>query len=641
MLPLRLLYHRRAGLAGSTTLMKKVRAPYSLVVLFVLFVMMVQARLWAPRWDTHNVLAILSWDVMGYYLYLPAQFIYHDLSHLAFIPDILHTYNPTASFYQAFQVPGAPANTFVMKYPCGLAVLLTPFFWLGHWAAAAWHYPQDGFSAPYQVAIAFGGLLYALLGLGVLRRVLLHFASDAVTTIVLLVLVLGTNYLQYSIFDAAMPHNFLFTLYALLLLGTLHWHARPRRWLAAAIGLLLGLLVLCRPSEAVAVLLPVLWGVGSVAALRAKVALLRSRWPDVALLVLFGVIGILPQLLYWKWATGHFIVYSYEEQGFSFLRPHTWQVLFSFRKGWLIYTPLMLLPLAGLVVLWRQNRGVAVPVLAYFLLNLWVVSAWDIWWYGGSIGQRALVQSYAALSIPFAYLLGWALAPARRTAFVGLALAAAMLLLVDLNLFQHWQYMQAIIHAEDMNRPYYWAVFNKVSPTQDDYSVLDTGKRLPKPLDRYDRKMLGELDFNEQPVAAETGISADRGYFSAQSYRSDAARNYSPTLTIPLTAENLLRGSWLRASVQVFADYGAWGNKLVLSVERDGKAIEWEQIRLQNPGSVDGRWNQFWLDAPLTDEARPGDVLKVFVLNEQGSGCYLDDLQVEQLTLKTGWLAVE
>jgi hypothetical protein len=571
---------------------------------------------------------------MGYYLYLPAQFIYHDLSHLAFIPDILREYNPTTSFYQAFQVPGAPEGTFVMKYTCGLAVLLTPFFWLGHWAAGFWQYPQDGFSAPYQIAIAFGGLFYALLGLAVLRRVLLRYCSDIITTVVLTLLVLGSNYLQYAVFDTAMPHNFLFTLYALLLLCTISWHERPRRWLAAVIGLLIGLAILIRPSEGVAILLPLLWGVSSLEAARRKVQLLWARWPDVLLLGGFLFLGVLPQLLYWKWATGNFLVYSYEEQGFNFLRPHLLQVLFSFRKGWLTYTPLMVLPLLGLLILWRRNRGVAVPLLTYLLINLWIVSAWDIWWYGGSIGQRALVQSYAALSLPLAYLLTWATEARRRTT-VGVVLGAVLVLLVDLNLFQHWQYMQSIIHTEDMNQPYYWAVFNKVRPTQDDYAIMDTGKRLPFAIDRYERQTMGKLHFDDQPVSDETGISAEQGYYSKQSYRSDATRNYSPTLTIPLTRENIPSGHWVRASVQVYSDFGAWGNKLVMSVERDGKALQWENVRLENPGSVARRWNQVWLDAPFTDEARPGDVLKVFVLNERGAGCYLDDVQVEVLTLRS------
>ena len=610
--------------------------PYSLIALLVLFLLMVQARLWAPYWDTRNVQAILTWDAMGYYLYLPAQFIYHDLSQMHFVADIMREYGPSGSFYQAAQVPGGPEGHLVMKYTCGLAILWTPFFWLGHWAAGWLHYPQDGFSAPYQIAIAFGGLLCGLLGLGLLRRVLLRYYSDVLTTLVLVTLVLGSNYFQYAVFDAAMAHSALFTLYALLLWLTVRWHERPTRPGALAIGLTLGLMVLIRPSEAVAAVLPVLWGVGSVAAARQKTALLITRWPDVLLLGLGGVLGALPQALYWKWATGHFLFYSYGDQHFSFLHPHTWDVLFSFRKGWLIYSPLLLLPLAGLLVMWRRHRAVAVPVLAFFLLNLWVVSAWDIWWYGGSLGQRALVQSYAVLALPWAAAVAWLLEPARRP-LVRVAAAVATVLLVDLNLFSHWQYMRSIISPEEMNRRYFFAVFNKTMPTQADYNLLDVKVHLPHPERDYRPQSLGKLDFESQAPDPATGISADMGYYSRQSFHADAAHAFGPAVALPLGAAGLQPGQFVRASCRVFSDYGAWGNKLVLSVDRANKPVLWEAIRLQNNLSLNHGWNRVYFDVPLPADARPDDVLKVYVLSENASSCYIDDVQVELMKPAAEW----
>lgn len=610
--------------------------PYSLLAILILFLLMVQARLWAPYWDTHNVQAILTWDAMGYYIYLPAHFIYHDMGHMAFASDIMREYNPSSSFYQAFQVPGAAEGELVTKYTGGLALLWTPFFFLGHWSAGWFDYPQDGFSAPYQVAIAFGGLLFALLGLGLLRRVLLRYFSDVVTTLVLVLLVLGSNYFQYAVFDAAMAHNYLFTGYALLLWLSIRWHEQPTWGRAFAIGLTLGVLVLIRPSEAVAAVIPLLWGVGSLTAARAKLALLRTRWPDVLLLVLGGIIGVLPQPLYWHWATGHFLFYSYGDQHFSFLRPHLWDVLFSFRKGWLIYSPLLLLPLAGLVVLWRSNRALAVPVLAFFLLNLWVVSAWDIWWYGGSIGQRALVQSYAALALPWGAVVAWLLAAERRPA-LRVAAVAVVVLLVDLNLFQHWQYMRSIINPEEMNRRYYFAVFNKTMPTQSDYALLDVKTHLPQSERHYQPQVLGKLDFENQPTDAATGISADMGYYSRQSFHADAAHAYGPALNIKLATANLAAGQYVRASCRVFSDYGAWGNKLVMSVERAGKTVAWNAIRLQNNLSLNRAWNQVYFDVPLPADALPDDVLKVYVLSENGSGCYIDEVQADLMKLKTSW----
>lgn len=619
----------------SAAILRRSARPYSLITILVLFVLMVQARLWAPYWNTHNVLAILTWDAMGYYLYLPAQFIYDDLSYLRFIPDILREYGPTGSFYQAYQVPGGPEGALVMKYPIGLAILETPFFFLGHWAAGLWGYKQDGFSAPYQVAIAFGGMTYALLGLGILRRVLLRFFSDAVTAVTLALLVLGTNYLQYSVFDTAMAHTYDFTLYALLIWATIHWHERPRRWLAAAIGLLVGLLILTRPSEAVAVLLPLLWGISSKETARRKLQLLLQRWPDVLLLGLFVFLGVLPQLLYWKWATGSFIVYSYQEQTFSFLRPHTWPVLFSFRKGWLIYTPLMAVALAGLVVLWRRYRSIALAITGYFVINLWVVSAWDVWWYGGSIGQRALVQSYAALSLALAALLTWAFQPQRRQRAAWL-LAPLLVLLVDLNLFQHWQYMYGYIHAEEMTKKYYWAIFNKTKPTQDDFSLLDVKTRIQQVTDTYARKDLGTLNFEGQPVSDSTGITNERGFESAQAYRAEPKRQYGPALTLKLGDAGLQPGQWVRASCRVYSEWGAWNNKLVMSLERNGKALQWNGVKLQNSLSVSKAWNEVWFDVPLAPEAQPGDELRVYVLNESGAPALIDNIRLELLTPTEG-----
>ena len=602
------------------------RAPWSLGALLVLFVLMVQVRMWVPNWDTHNVLAILSWDSMGYYLYLPAHFIYHDLGHQAFAADIMREYGPSSSFYQAFQVPGAPAGQLVMKYTMGLAVLETPFFWLGHWAAGWLGYPQDGFSAPYQVAIAFGGMLYALLGMGLLRRVLLRYFSDVVVALVLVTLLLGSNFLEYAVFDVAMTHNYLFAGYALLLWGTVRWHERPSGVGAFAIGLTLGLLVLIRPSEAVAAVVPVLWGVGSLAAIRQKLALLRQRWADVLLLGLGGLLGALPQALYWHWATGHWLFYSYGDQHFSFLKPHLLKVLFSFRKGWLVYSPLLILVLAGFVPLWRRHRGLAVPALAYFLLNLWVVSAWDIWWYGGSLGQRALVQSYAVLGLPWAAAVAWLLAPGRARLWPAAA-AVATVLLIDLNLLQHWQIQNSIIDAEDMNRRYYFAIFGKISPTQADYAQLDVPASLPRAERHYHPRQLGKVDFDQLPVDGATGISAEQGYYSRQAYHAEGSRAFSPALTLPLGATGLRGGDYVRAACQVFSDYGAWGNKLIMTVERNGQNLAWYGARLQNPGCQNRTWNHLYFDAPLPAEVQPTDVLKVYTINENGAGCFVDDLE--------------
>ena len=167
--------------------------------------------------------------------------------------------------------------------------------------------------------------------------------------------------------------------------------------------------------------------------------------------------------------------------------------------------------------------------------------------------------------------------------------------------------------------------------------LLDSPHQLPGSIKNYQPRLLGKLGLDDQPVSDATGITADAGYRSRQSYRTGPARPYSPTLALRLGQANLTGGQWVRGSVWVYSEYGAWGQKLVVSVERAGKTVQWENVRLQNALSVAQRWTPVWLDVPLPADARPDDVLKVFVLNENGSPCYLDDVQAEALEPKIGW----
>ena len=116
---------------------------------------------------------------------------------LGFIDEIFSSYQPASSFYHAVEQAD---GQFVMKYPIGMAILYLPFFFIGHLFALLSDYPADGFSWPYQFAISMGGIVYAVIGLFVMRKVLLKYFSDLVTALVLGIIVLATNYLQLCLF---------------------------------------------------------------------------------------------------------------------------------------------------------------------------------------------------------------------------------------------------------------------------------------------------------------------------------------------------------------------------------------------------------------------------------------------------------
>src|SRR5436190_24216876 len=101
---------------------------------------------------------ILSWDVFGYYLYLPFKFIYHDigLRNGSTIQAIIEKYNNTPALYQAREMHD---GNHVFLYTMGMSIFYLPFFVAGHLYAKIFHYPLDGFSLPYQYAIFAGSIL--------------------------------------------------------------------------------------------------------------------------------------------------------------------------------------------------------------------------------------------------------------------------------------------------------------------------------------------------------------------------------------------------------------------------------------------------------------------------------------------------
>ncbi len=74
--------------------------------------------------------ATISWDVSGYYHYLPGLFIYHDLKKQDWVDEINKRYLPSPAYDQSFI--HQPSGNRVNKYAIGQAVLYSPFFMTAH-----------------------------------------------------------------------------------------------------------------------------------------------------------------------------------------------------------------------------------------------------------------------------------------------------------------------------------------------------------------------------------------------------------------------------------------------------------------------------------------------------------------------------
>jgi hypothetical protein len=406
-----------------------------------------------PKWGKPAGESSLGWDVSGYYWYLPSLFIYKDLKQQKFGDSIIAKYQFTPSFDQSFVYSnGNRVNT----YSAGMAVMYTPLFFTAHALAPALGYPADGFSIPYQFAIQVGSLLIAFIGIWFFRRLLLLFYDDRVVAAMLLLLVFGTNYLNYTAIDGSLTHNWLFTIYVFILLNTCHFYRSPQYKYAIRIGILCGLAVLTRPSELICVLIPLLWGMERISAdaIKERFSFLKANLPKIIICAIcIGIVGGI-QMIYWKYVAGDFLVYSYQDKGFSWLRPHLFNYVFSYRSGWITYTPVMLCSLIGIIPFLRTGKN-KVAILIFFALNLYIVSAWDIWWYGGT-GGRAMIQSYPVILFPFASLLQY-LTTKRVLKWIA---SPVIILLAYFNIWFTYNAHagQGLYDSWGMTNPYYWRV---------------------------------------------------------------------------------------------------------------------------------------------------------------------------------------
>lgn len=413
-------------------------------------------------WDGFKHL--ISWDTFGQYCYLPLAFIEQNFAvPLGYFEKLNKTYEFSNTLYQ-FNVFENIAST---KYTLGLALINLPFFLIGHLFAWLLNFPLDGYSMPYEVAFGIGSLFYTIVGLIYFRKILRHFFNDRIVSIVLVLIVLGTNYFHNATFGRAFTHTFSFTFLSILIWYTIQFHQKINIKNALLVGSSLGILGLIRIPDLLFGLIPLLWNVNIYGSLLKKGIYFIKNYLKEILIIICSFLGFMfLQFIYWKLATGHFVFNSYANnagEGFDWLNPYIVQFLFSFKKGWLIYTPIGILIVVGLVFLWKKNRNERIFVYA-FLLFLFVVSCWTTWWYAGSFSQRPMIDIYVIGGISLGALFS-------QTRYFKTLISLAALLVV-FNLFQTWQFKERIIHASLMNKEYYFATFFQTSPVTEKQKQL-------------------------------------------------------------------------------------------------------------------------------------------------------------------------
>jgi hypothetical protein len=390
-------------------------------------------------------------DAFSYYVYLPSWFIFHDPSLAAAAHDCCGGHFPEWTNINRW--PGT--RRWVNAHPIGVAVMQAPLFTLAH-ALTRWtNLSPDGFSLYYQHAAGLSGVIAAIAGLWVLRRLLLRHYSDGVTTATLATVLFGTNLYHYATLDSTWSHAYSFLLIAALLVVVERWHEHPSRRLSVWLGIVAGLLVLVRHPNAMFLVFVPLYGIHDRASLRDAVMKLSREWKNLAIAAATGAAMLIPQMLMYYAATGRPLVSSYSVVGgFTFTSPHIWGVLFSVQKGLFFWSPVLLLATVGLWWTRGAARNFLLAALVVLAAQVYLIASWFDWQFGGSYGHRGFVDTFPFLAIGLAAVFERVAARPTARAVVAVVCVAA----AALSMFQMVQYWYQILPTMNLT----WAEYRQL-----------------------------------------------------------------------------------------------------------------------------------------------------------------------------------
>ncbi len=331
---------------------------------------------------------IIWGDVEGYYCYLPMVFVDHSC----------HTLQLRTSDLRRNAL-----NEEYSKYTCGLSYFFAPFFVVAGGITKAVGLPATGYGLWYYRAMCLCCAVWTTIGMMLLVKLLTRHFRRVTAWLTAACLFLGTNYFHYATKYVGMAHVYDFALTAWILYLFQSFLDNPRWHKTAGIALLSGWLVLIRPTNVEFLLFVPFFMVNSKEALLERWAFLRTHAKKGYFLIPLFILPMVPQLLYWKEMTGHWVMYSYGQETFCYWNnPKLLEVLFDTQNGLLLYSPVLLLLFVGLVRYWKDVRANAFGVSVLFCIITYTFASWWAWFFGAAYGHRCYIDYYPVFAFPLA-----------------------------------------------------------------------------------------------------------------------------------------------------------------------------------------------------------------------------------------------
>jgi hypothetical protein len=367
------------------------------------------------------------------------------------------------------------------QWSVGPAVLWAPWFLVAHAGvaiarAAGSTVAADGYSWPYLWAVSIGTAVYGWLALWLSVRIAAMLGVTRGIGLALVGIGLGSSLPIYQFFLPFHVHALCAFAVAAYLAFWLARRAQmtPRDWWWW--GALAGLMVQVYQLNGI-LLIVAAWQLS--VAMRSSTAL--AAWTHAMRFAMASLVVCIPQII-GKWLLyGSPLTTGYQDE-FVWTSPRLWDTAWSANHGVLLWTPVLILAVAGLARLIRDRRDLAVlgvAVVAFYV----VVASYQNWHGQSSFGNRFFVSLTPVFFAGLAALADAAVRTGR-----GRAAGALLVLLVWWNVGVAFQWGTNIIPNRGPVR------FSEVARNQ----VTVVPSRLASFAVRYLRNRRGLVDEIEQ-----------------------------------------------------------------------------------------------------------------------------------------------
>jgi hypothetical protein len=576
-------------------------------------------------WQGVDAKKNIDGDGSGYYAYLPTVLHYKTTDFrqvfnyeksrrgLDYMGHYFHEYN----------------GKIVNKYYMGTALLILPFYLLAMLYSKIAFLPLDGYNIIFQYAVGLAAAFYLALGLLLTNALLRTYSiQKPVRLLVMLSLMLGTNLFYYAFLHPSHSHVYSFAAIAGFAYFARNFMLAGRSRHLYGMAFVFGLVGLIRPTNLLLILL-IPFFADDYDQFKDRLSNLFSKpitviWAGVAFCLSFGL-----QPLFNFIQTGDFVLYTYKNEGFHFLNPAFLSFLLSYRKGFFLYTPLMLLIFSGFMVLYRRSKYQFYGISGFFIVLIYVLSSWWNWFFGDSFGMRAMIDYYPICAI----LLGLGFTSLTKLKTGRIFLTLFLMLVVPLNLIQAYQYERGIIHPDSMTKEKYWYVFLK---TGKNYEQVLGGQPEPmfESLKTYQR-----LDYfmdmeTVSPLWTNNGIKLSGESYSGM-YLAELNDTivYSPTLVLNGSQIIEMSGPCYVAANLMYRELetNAAAHALVVyaATNRNNQLVFYKVQKLkQMPDDITNSWRHGTYGMKVPSWHDEVAQVKVYVWNTEAKLFQLDDLAV-------------